>query len=186
MTPSLDPKEQDLYVVGKGFARAAFLEGVTVIGDATSVRAILDVAAGRRPALPPGDRLRILVGALGAFPIRLAVRVDPALLARFPMFPAELRDIGATGFGIDVTEKEVRLTLVVLSDRAQWLATKLGGQLTQLSEQLRRSSLLRMLGDLLSSARVEAEKDRVSLRFGVPMSLARLFLPLVLRSLRLQ
>jgi hypothetical protein len=183
--PSSDPNEPDLYVVGKGFVRAAFLEGVTVIGDAASVRGILEVAAGRRPALPATDRLRTLVKALSAFPIRLAVRVNPDLLGRFPLFPEEMRNLGETGFGIDVTEKEVRLTLVVLSERSQWLATKLGGQLTRLTEQLRQSSLLRILGDLLASGRVEAEKDRVSLRFGLPMSLVRLFLPLVLKSLRL-
>jgi hypothetical protein len=184
---SVEHGGRTIHALGRGAARVSFVDGGAVLGDELSVRTALDVAAGKRPALPAADALWALVDGLGGQPFRLAVRLGNLrrLLATFPV-PEELKALEAVGLGFDVAPGELRFVLAARSADAAGLAVKVRALVQNLLGMLRKSMLLRVAAGLLEGAKIEPVGDRVILSLAVPMALARTFLPLVLSSIRLR
>jgi hypothetical protein len=175
-----------VYPLGRG-ARVMFLERATVIADEQSLKAVLDVASQKRPSLPKTDDLWKLLGGLGAQPFRIAVRLAgfKVLLDKLPI-PAELRTISAFALGLDVIEAEAQIRLGLPAEDPPVLAARLEGMVKSLADQLRRSSFLRMFGDLLGSVQVQPAAGQVSVQARIPISIARALLPPLLSAWRLR
>jgi hypothetical protein len=178
---SAEHEGRTLYRLGQTQAAVSFLDRATVVGDELSVRATLDVAAGKRRVLAAGDDLWKLLGALRNLPFRIALRLAGlgGLLARLPI-PAELKAVQALGVGMDVDARGIRAELTALAANPEALAESLRAALGKLAQDLQRSSFLRALGEIVGGVEVRATGARVALALHVPMALARSMLPTLL------
>ena len=175
---------QPIYRVGTR-ASLTFLDGATVVGDAQSVRRIVDASRGQGASLPVDDKLYAVLDGLSPAPFRFAVPAKAMASLLSGLGIAGLDKIHTAGGSADFTDKDLVVKGLALTSAPEALATTLKNLVREFAGKLAQSTLFKVFGDILAGVEVVAGADRVSVGLKVPLELVRGVLPMVLSSLGL-